>query len=116
MFSLPDWDGDCAHDSDMSTSEVLEIVSGWLKRNPRGEVAENCFCKHRHLGTSIDEQLCVGSCYLNENVGVTVIIGCGAMLVAIVQHYDVVALIASFAEANSVEHFVVSELVAVIQR
>ena len=83
MFSVPDWDGDCAHDSDMSTLEVLEIVSGRLKRNSRGEVAESCVFKHRHLGTRVDEQLCVYSCYLNGNVGVTVIIGCGVMRVAL---------------------------------
>ena len=37
------------------------------------------------------------------------------MRVAVVQHSDVVALSASFAEAKSVEHLVVAVLVAVIQ-
>ena len=79
-------------------------------------MAESCFCKHRHLGIGVDEQLCVDSCYLNGNLGVTVILGYGAILVAVVQHSDVVALSASFAEANSVEHFVVAVLVPVIRR
>ena len=89
MFSVPDRDDDCAHDNDMSTPEVLEIVSGWLKRNPRREVVESCVCEHRHLGTSVDEQLGVDACYLNSNVGVTVIVGCAAMLVIVVKYSNI---------------------------
>ena len=38
------------------------------------------------------------------------------MLVAVVQHSDFVSLSALLTDANSVDHFVVAVLVAVIQR
>ena len=75
LLTVTNWNGDCANDGDVSTPEMLEIVSGWLKLHSRRKLVKRSLGEYRNLGTSVDEQVSVDVCSFNSNVRVTVIVG-----------------------------------------